>query len=171
MMVLVGPRGVGKTTLGQCMAIDHGWRWQDSDQVICQDLGVSAIRDAYQTLGEQAFRQLESDVIRRCLAKNLDVLTLGGGALGHDATCQILLGHCCVALSMPMHQLWQRWQNTPRLRTWITGPQSLACFNAYWLRRQQEVASIQVSWTLDASHSLCEQASCLKKFRCCSVPG
>lgn len=161
MMVLVGPKGVGKTTLGHYMAVHHGWRWQDSDHVMCQDLGVADIRDAYQTLGVHAFRQLESDVVRQCLAKDLDVLTLGGGALRHGLTRQMLSEHCCVALSMSAHQLWQRWQTMPP-NAWSADSKT---FEAYLFERQRDVLLLHTWHTLDATQPLAEQASCLNMLR------
>jgi shikimate 5-dehydrogenase/shikimate kinase len=79
-LVLVGPRGAGKTTVGRRVASLLGRPFVDTDEVVARREGrpagaVLALR------GEPAFRALERDAVRAAAVRRGAVVALGGGAL------------------------------------------------------------------------------------------
>ena len=84
-LVLVGPRGAGKTTVGRLVARTLGRPFVDTDEEIGRVAGRPAGRFLADE-GESAFRALEARVCARALARRGAVIALGGGALETDAT-------------------------------------------------------------------------------------
>jgi 3-dehydroquinate synthase len=79
-IILYGPPGVGKTTVGKELAVRLGREFFDSDPMIENYAGRS-IPHIFSQLGEAEFRRLESTVCRDIAARRDAVIALGGGAL------------------------------------------------------------------------------------------
>lgn len=80
-LALVGPRAVGKSTLGARLARALGWSCVDTDAALAERAGCAA-GEYLATRGEAAFRALEAEVVVACLAApGPAVLALGGGAV------------------------------------------------------------------------------------------
>lgn len=77
---LVGPMGVGKTTIGRQLANLFGYEFADSDRVIEQRTGAS-IPWIFDMEGEEGFRRREQAVIDELTALTGVVLATGGGAV------------------------------------------------------------------------------------------
>jgi len=77
---LLGYMGSGKTTLGAALAQDLGWQFQDLDQVLEANLGMS-VGTFIDTHGELKFRKAEHEALMQWLenAQEEVVLALGGG--------------------------------------------------------------------------------------------
>lgn len=75
--------GCGKSTVGAMLADEIGWRFLDLDQRIEQEQQTTIV-DIFETQGEAAFRNIESDalqqVIRETQRGRATVASLGGGA-------------------------------------------------------------------------------------------
>jgi shikimate kinase len=99
MLVLVGPPGAGKTTVGRLVAKRRGVTFRDTDLDVETSAGRS-VADIFLYDGEAAFRTLERDAIREALSAHDGVLALGGGALGDAATRERLAGHTVVFLDV-----------------------------------------------------------------------
>lgn len=78
-VILIGPMGSGKTTIGQLIASKLGIPFRDTDHVIEEKSGKS-VSDIFLEDGEDAFRILEKKVLREELLTDDTVLALGGGA-------------------------------------------------------------------------------------------
>jgi len=89
-IVLTGFMGSGKTTLGPLLAARLGWSFIDVDDVIEAEAGVT-IAELFARHGEAAFRERERATIARLAAGDSLVLALGGGAIEHQATRDLLL--------------------------------------------------------------------------------
>lgn len=72
--------GCGKSTVGRNLARQLGLRFADSDAEIERRIGMS-IREYFETRGEDAFRDLEQDVIDELTQEPGQVLATGGGAV------------------------------------------------------------------------------------------
>jgi len=79
-LALVGMPGCGKSTVGRHLARQLGLGFVDSDHEIERQTG-SSIRDYFALHGEEAFRDLEQDVIERLTQASGKVLATGGGAV------------------------------------------------------------------------------------------
>lgn len=77
---LVGMPGCGKTTVGRHLARQLGLRFVDSDTEIESRIGMP-IRDYFAAHGEDAFRQVEQDVIDELTQQPGQLLATGGGAV------------------------------------------------------------------------------------------
>jgi shikimate kinase len=98
-LVLVGPPGAGKTTVGRLVAERRGVAFRDSDADVEATAGRS-VADVFLYDGEEAFRALEREAIREALSSHDGVLALGGGALGDSSTRERLAGHHVVFLDV-----------------------------------------------------------------------
>ena len=79
-IVLIGYRGSGKTTIGRKLA---SRLWQDlidTDQLIVTKAGKN-IATIFREQGEQAFRDMETEVVLETLKLQDVVISLGGGAV------------------------------------------------------------------------------------------
>ena len=86
-VVLVGPMGVGKTTVGKKLAKRLELPFVDTDAVITKNHGdISAI---FADHGEPAFREIESDVLVSLLNEPA-VISTGGGAVLHEKSREAL---------------------------------------------------------------------------------
>ncbi|MGC0333229.1 shikimate kinase [Streptomyces sp. SAI-170] len=106
-VVLIGPMGVGKSTVGQLLADRLGVGYRDTDDDIVTADG-RAISDIFVEEGEPAFRALEKQAVARALAEHEGVLALGGGAILDADTRALLAGHAVVYLSMDVEEAVRR---------------------------------------------------------------
>jgi len=87
-VVLIGPRGSGKTTIGVLLAEALGYRFFDTD-VMVEDAEGMAIPAIFAEQGEPAFRAAETAVIR-ALPPGGAVVATGGGAVLLSSNVQAL---------------------------------------------------------------------------------
>lgn len=87
-VILCGLPGCGKTSIGQAVAAHFDWPFFDTDGWIESQYG-SSCRDLFNTLGEEAYRKLETDSL--VVAKELKqgIISLGGGTLTKEKNCQL----------------------------------------------------------------------------------
>jgi shikimate kinase len=79
-LVLIGMRGSGKSAVGRLLAQRLGRPFVDTDARIEQQADMTIDR-IFTHLGEPAFRNVESRVIRQAAADDEQVIAVGGGAL------------------------------------------------------------------------------------------
>ena len=98
-VVLVGPPGSGKSTVGAALAELLGLPLHDTDAAIEAAAGRT-ISDIFIEDGEPAFRALERAEVARALAQDAGVLALGGGAPVDPLTEELLVGQTVVFLDV-----------------------------------------------------------------------
>jgi shikimate kinase len=106
-VVLVGPMGVGKSTVGELLAERLGVTHRDTDADIVAAQGRT-ISEIFLDEGEPVFRALEKDAVRRALEEHEGVLALGGGAVLDPDTRALLAGHTVVYLTMDVEEAVRR---------------------------------------------------------------
>jgi len=79
-IILVGPMGSGKTTIGRRLSERLSLDFFDSDYEIVNTTGVS-IDHIFDVEGEKGFRARESDVLKKLCNMPSIVLATGGGAV------------------------------------------------------------------------------------------
>jgi shikimate kinase len=99
-VVLVGPPGVGKTTVGTLLSARLGLPLRDTDADIEASTGRT-IADLFID-SEPAFRALEVAAVRAALAEHTGILALGGGAVLAPETRAALRDHTVVFLSVEL---------------------------------------------------------------------
>lgn len=97
-LVLIGPRGSGKSTVGRILANQLGWAFVDLDLFIVERAGRT-IRDLFETDGEPRFRDLESHALAEVAQRPRTVLAVGGGAVLRPENRTVLRG---------MRRVWLR---------------------------------------------------------------
>ena len=107
LVVLVGPPGVGKSTVGRLLAKRFDVEFRDTDHDIEAQTG-SSVADLFVTEGESHFRGLERDAVAEALRTHPGVLALGGGAVTDPATRQSLVGHRVVFLDVGLADAMRR---------------------------------------------------------------
>lgn len=80
---LCGIKHSGKTTIGKLLAKRLGRRWYDLDREIERKIG-EPIRTFYRAFGQEAFQQLEVEVLEAIIGEEELVISLGGGAADND---------------------------------------------------------------------------------------
>ena len=78
-VILIGPMGSGKTTIGSLLAQRLGLNFRDTDHLI-EEQEEKTVSQIFLDQGEDAFRAIEKRVLREELLTDGTVLSLGGGA-------------------------------------------------------------------------------------------
>ena len=145
-LVVLGPPGAGKTTVGQLLAERLGVPFRDVDDDIVALAGKS-ISDIFTSDGEPVFRAMEEQAVADGLKTHEGVLALGGGAVLSAATRQLLAGHTVVFLNVGMAEGVKR-TGLSNARPLLTGMNPRATFKALLDARlplYREVATIEVA--------------------------
>jgi shikimate kinase len=95
-VILVGPMGVGKTTIGKKIARQLGLSFVDTDKEIVKDHG--SISKIFDKSGEQHFRELESEYLARAISSG-GVIATGGGVVTQESNRGLLKENFVIYLS------------------------------------------------------------------------
>lgn len=79
-LILIGPMGAGKSTIGRRLAKRLGLRFVDTDQALERRTGVD-IPTIFDIEGESGFREREATMIDTLTREDDIVLSTGGGAV------------------------------------------------------------------------------------------
>ncbi|WP_411083545.1 3-dehydroquinate synthase [Streptomyces sp. cmx-18-6] len=107
LVVLVGPMGVGKSTVGELLAARLGAVYRDTDADVVAEAG-KPIAEIFYDEGEEHFRALERRAVQAAVAGHTGILSLGGGAVLDGATRELLAGRPVVYLSMDVDEAVRR---------------------------------------------------------------
>ena len=107
-VVLIGYRGCGKTTVGRLLASRLGWLFVDTDTLIEEGTGAT-IRELFSDGAEEAFRNLESEVVSEVARRDRQVISTGGGVVLRESNRVALKRNGkLVWFTAPAEVLWQR---------------------------------------------------------------
>jgi shikimate kinase len=79
-IILIGPPGAGKSSVGKALAKKLSLNFLDSDKVVEEKSGKS-IPEIFITDGEPAFREMEKAVVIDLIENQDGVIALGGGSV------------------------------------------------------------------------------------------
>jgi len=88
-IILIGPMGSGKSTIGSIIAKRLNREFQDSDHYIEKRTGVDIAR-IFDIEGEQGFRDRETNALKELLSQNNRVIATGGGSVLREANQALL---------------------------------------------------------------------------------
>jgi len=88
-IILVGPMGAGKSSVGKRLAKRLNRNFYDCDKVLEDRTGVS-ISTIFELEGEDGFRQRETKILEELLLLNDSVIATGGGAVLRDVNIQLM---------------------------------------------------------------------------------
>ena len=106
-VVLVGPMGAGKSTVGRLLAERWGVGFRDTDADIEAAEGRE-ISELFVDEGEDWFREREREAVATALADHDGVLALGGGAVLDPGTREALSGRPVVFLKVGLSDAVKR---------------------------------------------------------------
>lgn len=170
-IVLIGPMGAGKTSIGKRVARALDLTFSDSDAAVVREHGP--IEDLFRTHGEAHFRALERAAVRASLGRG-GVVALGGGAILDPDTQRDLAGHRVVLLTVGPQTIESRIRGTKR--PLLQGADAVARWTALYESRRpvyerladvtfytsagplQEVVDAIVHWARSAASDRGEQS-------------
>lgn len=92
-LYLVGFMCSGKTSVGRALAVELGWCFVDLDSEIESEQRIS-VREIFEQKGERAFRDIETDTLRRRVTRveagDPCVFALGGGTFVQPNNWEII---------------------------------------------------------------------------------
>lgn len=107
-VVLVGPMGAGKSTIGRILARLLSLDFKDTDHIIEKRTGAD-IPWIFDVEGEAGFRERESAVLKEVLETDNLVLATGGGIITREDSRALLKQHGSVVyLTADIEQLIER---------------------------------------------------------------
>ena len=114
-VALIGFMGAGKSTVGRCLARELGLPFRDSDELIVARHGP--IETIFARDGSASFRAYEYAAVRELLAGEPAVVALGGGAVTHPPTRELLAGNALrIYLEVPFEALLARLRRSRTVR-------------------------------------------------------
>ncbi len=88
-IVLIGFMGAGKTEVGQRLSEVLRRPFVDTDKIVEEAAGAT-IETIFETLGEDKFRELETDAIKSLSHIRGEVIATGGGAIAREENAKML---------------------------------------------------------------------------------
>lgn len=158
-VVLVGPPGSGKSTVGRLLADLIDKPFADTDTMI-QEAAGKAISAIFTEDGESKFRELEEQVVATALGEHGGVLSLGGGAVLSERTRGLLAEHTVLFLSVGLAEGARR-TGLSTARPLLAGVNPRATFKALLDARMplyREVATVELATDGVPPQELAEQA-------------
>lgn len=142
-IVIMGPKGAGKSTVGQRFAERAGLPWLETDRLIedldaCRRGGVRrSCRDIFRADGEQVFRELEKEAAARAAETDYTIIITGGGLMMDPESRSRLRGNALLVwIDADDAVLWAR-VTRGGLPPWLEGPDGAARFAAQCAHRRE----------------------------------
>lgn len=116
-LILVGPPGSGKSTVGRMAAERLGLEFRDFDDDIERVHGIPA-GELVVKLGREKFQESEREILADLLPRHNGVLSLGGGTPTAPGVAELLEPYHVVFLDVNLEQLLKR-EGLVTLHPWL----------------------------------------------------
>ena len=105
LIILLGPRGSGKSSIGRLLAERLDVQFLDLDEQIQRQTG-RRIAEIFADVGDPGFREVESAALKAALSSGAGVIATGGGVVLREPNRELL-------------------QHTPAMRVFLTAPAAI----------------------------------------------
>ena len=148
-VILLGVRGVGKTTVGQQLAQRLGMPFVELDDRVAAFAGLP-LAELISVYGERYYRQIEHQCLTELLINDQPVVVAAGGVVEHLQSHDLLL-RCAltVYLSASAETLWTRVLDQGDNRPMSGRETALAQLRLLLLRREPLYAKAQIRLVTD----------------------
>ncbi len=103
---IVGMAGAGKTSLGRKLAQNMDLRFVDTDQRVCEMLGMPSVSAIYAALGEDIFRNAETGALMELAGEDPCIVSTGGGICNDSMNVTIMKNHgIIIFIDRPLDQI------------------------------------------------------------------
>lgn len=156
-IILMGPTGSGKTTVGTVLARLLGWPHLDTDALIERRAGAT-IPAIFARDGEPRFRELEAEALAEALAVPRAVISTGAGIVERPGALEAMCAAAwVVALELPPRAALARLRaalppetELAATRPMLAGDQPLVRLRTLHARRQSHYAQADASFSTAA---------------------
>ena len=164
-IVIMGPKGAGKSTLGAKLGKLLGLACVDTDALLeelhAERTGARlSCREIFQGLGEGAFRALERDAAKKASERDYTIIITGGGLMMDPESRRLLRGgNILVWLHGEQNVLWER-ATRRGVPPWLEGEGGEKKFAEQTAHREevlQPYADIVLDTTVGTPESLAQQ--------------
>ena len=159
-LILVGPMGVGKTTIGKKVSKKLEVEFRDTDKLISAEHG--AIADIFANHGEGHFRDLETHVLKS-LVDFEGVIATGGGIVLAEENRQLLANKKVVYLSTKGKQMRTRFIGSKKRPLLKNGYQDWIKIYEQRKSLYEQVATVEIS--IDGKPLSAVADRCIEVFR------
>ena len=103
---IVGMAGAGKSSLGRKLAQNMNIRFVDTDQRVCEMLGLPNVTAVYAVLGEDIFRNAETGALMELAGQDPCIVSTGGGLCNDAINVTIMKNHGgIIHIDRPLDQI------------------------------------------------------------------
>lgn len=159
-LILVGPMGVGKTTIGKKVSKKLEVEFRDTDKLISAEHG--AIADIFANHGEGHFRELETQVLKSLSAFE-GVIATGGGIVLAEENREFLVNKKVVYLSTKGKQMRTRFIGSKKRPLLKNGYQDWIKIYEQRKSLYEQVATVEIS--IDGKPLSAVADRCVEVFR------
>jgi shikimate kinase len=159
-LILVGPMGVGKTTIGKKVSKKLEVEFRDTDKLISAEHG--AIADIFANHGEGHFRDLETQVLKSLIDFE-GVIATGGGIVLAEENRQFLANKKVVYLSTKGKQMRTRFIGSKKRPLLKNGYQDWIKIYEQRKSLYEQVATVEIS--IDGKPLSAVADRCIEVFR------
>jgi len=169
-LVLIGPPGAGKTTIGAALALATGARFVDVDQAIELHTGLR-VAEIFRQRGESAFREMERDTTLTALADDT-IVALGGGAITQPAIAEALRDQPVMWLDVSPDEAARRVETEPGQRPLLADDPATRLVELD--RQRRGLYAKAATWRVETSGRSVEDvldwaSDCLRRIDCQAV--
>ena len=138
---LIGMMGSWKSTVGRYLAKKLDMNFIDTDDEIEKLLGMK-ISDIFKYLGEDKFRQQETDYLRKISKQSNHIISTGGGIVGRKENREIIsVSGVTILLQAEPLTLSKRIRNTVKRPLLDRSNNILLELESIWQKRQKDYES------------------------------